>query len=186
MECHHSCALVDRVIHLAPRIENPRSYMKKYLVVLFAAASAVAAAEPAIDFTFRDSKVGYPTLELSQGSAADGKRHSSRSLPAASSDVRYFPFSSSDLIAPASTRDQIIWDFRSRAQPPKIDLPRADQSLKRPLYVPLSSTDLLGPTSDRERIIREFNSRSQVRKQPDNAAEPAATIVPPVQAPREP
>jgi hypothetical protein len=174
------------MIHLEPQVGNPRPYMKKYLVALFAAASAVAAAEPAIDFTFRDSKVGYPTLKLSQGSPADGRQHASRPLmPAASNDVRYFPFSSSDLIAPASTRDQIIWDFRSRAQPPKSDLPRADQSLKRSFYVPLSSTDLLGPTSDRERIIREFNSRSQVRKQPDNAAEPAPTVVPPVQAPRE-
>jgi hypothetical protein len=107
-------------------------------------------------------------------------------MPAAPNDVRYFPFSSPDLIAPASTREQIIWDFRSRAQRPKIDSLRADQSPKRTLYVPLSSTDLLGPTSDRERIVREFNSRSQVRKQPDNAAEPAPTVVPPVQAPREP
>src|SRR5437016_5247267 len=83
------------------RFINLRNPMKASWITSIAVAGTISAADPQ-EFTFKDTPIGVPPLSLS------------RVLQSPSRETIQIPAFSSDLIAPASTRDMIIRDFQSR------------------------------------------------------------------------
>jgi len=132
-----------------------------HIALLLAAGSLGAAGAPR-EFLFKNTTIALPTLKLSSASATLPFSGAVDVPP--SGHPAYFPATSTDLIAPASTRQMIIQDFKSGQHSATADGAKVEVRREPTVYYPISRTDLVGRSSDRDKLIDEFNARGKTAK----------------------
>jgi hypothetical protein len=134
--------------------------MRTCWLVVFAITGSVAAAEESRWSDRNGTAVVVPTF--SSPAIAAGRTSGALGAPLSRSRL-YFPNANTDLLAPISTQQKILQQFRGT----QLDWTKTTTIGSSPnLAFPVSAPDFIGPKLDRDQLIEAFKAKIEMSKRP--------------------
>jgi hypothetical protein len=134
--------------------------MRTCWLVVFALTGSVAVAEESHGLVQSGTAITVPTFSFSGITA--GRTFTALGAPLSRSRP-YLPRASTDLLAPISTQQKILQQFRGT----QLDWTKTTTIGSSPnLAFPVAAPDLIGPKLDRDQLIEAFKAKIEMSNRP--------------------